>query len=161
MPISAPVTCDYPACGAIAEPHSRYCSAHQKPQAVAEENRANERNRNRKEPWRKWYHTAHWRKLRGTVLARDPICKICKRVASNVADHIRPHRGIWALFCDLANLQGLCEECHNRKTATEDGGGGNPIADPNAPKMTGDSGKQFTATIVGDDALDRALAEEI
>jgi 5-methylcytosine-specific restriction endonuclease McrA len=128
---------------------------------VADENRAHERNRNQNEPWRKWYHTAHWRKLRGQVLARDPICKICNRAPSRIADHIRPHRGVWALFCDLLNLQGLCKICHDRKTATEDGGGGNAPIDKNAPVATGETGRQFTSTIVGEDALDRALNEPL
>jgi 5-methylcytosine-specific restriction protein A len=75
--------------------------------------------------WGKWYDTAHWRNLRVRVLARDPICKMCSRAASIVADHIKPHRGDWSLFCDLNNLQGLCASCHSIKTAREDGGFGN------------------------------------
>ena len=118
-----------------------------------------EKQRRWKEPWRKWYQTAHWKNLRTIVLARDPICKVCERRASTVADHIKPHRGIWALFVDLLNLQGLCVECHNRKTAQEDGGFGNPKVDPDAPVATGQPGKQFSSTAVGKDVVDRALAD--
>jgi hypothetical protein len=39
-----------------------------------------------------------------------------------VVDHIVPHGGDQTLFWDAANHQTLCEPCHNRKTATEDGG---------------------------------------
>lgn len=117
---------------------------------------------NRKpEPWRKWYHTAHWTRLRLVVLARDPICKACGRAASAVVDHIKAHKGLWALFVDLANLQGLCATCHNIKTATEDGGFGNSQQDKNAPVVTGEPGKQFSSTSVGDDVLNKALEEEI
>ncbi|MCK4624021.1 MAG: HNH endonuclease [Phycisphaerae bacterium] len=54
------------------------------------------------------------------VLARDPICRICKRKPTTEADHIVPIREGGARY-DLANLQGLCKPCHSRKTATEDG----------------------------------------
>jgi 5-methylcytosine-specific restriction protein A len=120
-----------------------------------------ERQRTAHEPWRKWYHRAQWKKLRGLCLARDPVCKMCNREASTVADHIRPHRGIWALFCDLANLQGLCKPCHDKKTATEDGGFGTGPKATNAPVVTGETGKQFVSSSVGEDAIDRALREEI
>jgi hypothetical protein len=39
-----------------------------------------------------------------------------------VVDHIVPHSGDHDLFWSAANHQTLCEPCHNRKTATEDGG---------------------------------------
>lgn len=67
------------------------------------------------------YHTAAWARLRYLVLARDPICKDPQKTEchrpSTVADHIKDHRGDPKLFYDLANLQGLCKECHNAKTA--------------------------------------------
>jgi len=31
-------------------------------------------------------------------------------------DHIRDHKGDWALFTDRDNLQSLCHRCHSRKT---------------------------------------------
>jgi 5-methylcytosine-specific restriction protein A len=43
--------------------------------------------------------------------------------AKMVVDHIVPHSGPDdPLFWDASNHQTLCEACHNRKTATEDGG---------------------------------------
>jgi 5-methylcytosine-specific restriction protein A len=54
-------------------------------------------------------------------LRRDPICVDCQREPSTVADHIVPHKGVRALFVDLANLAGRCKRCHDRKTATEEG----------------------------------------
>jgi len=41
---------------------------------------------------------------------------------STVIDHIRPHKGVWVMFMDRNNLQGLCARHHSQKTATEDGG---------------------------------------
>jgi 5-methylcytosine-specific restriction endonuclease McrA len=109
----------------------------------------------------RWYRRAHWTALRTIVLAREPICRICQRAASTVADHIVPHKGNWALFCDLDNLEGICGPCHSKKTATEDGGFGNrPASNPsetNTPTVTGDSGKQFQSSSIKVSALDKAL----
>ena len=110
------------------------------------------------DPFHAWYCTAHWRQLRILALQRDPLCRECQRVASTRVDHIKPHKGNWDLFVDLENLQGLCEECHNRKTREENKQPGPtdgnllPTGTPGAP--------QFTSSAVGADALDRALAEE-
>ena len=38
---------------------------------------------------------------------------------ATVVDHIRPHRGDWALFVDPANHQSLCKRHHDQKTAWE------------------------------------------
>jgi len=48
------------------------------------------------------------------VLARDPICRSCRRAPSTEADHIVPlaQGGDWS----LENGQGLCKTCHSRKT---------------------------------------------
>ena len=45
-------------------------------------------------------------------------------VAANVVDHIVPHKGNEALMWDESNYQSLCKTCHDRKTATDDGGFG-------------------------------------
>jgi hypothetical protein len=112
-------------------------------------------------PWYwHWYNCAHWRRLRAIVLARDPICKMCNRYPSEIADHVKPHKGVRSMFVDLDNLQGLCKKCHDTKTATEDGGFGNAPLDPAAPTTTGTPGRQFQATSVGDDKIDKALGSD-
>ena|ERR1700676_2833079 len=68
--------------------------------------------------WRsRWRHPV--RGLQAAIMRRDPLCKICGREASAVADHIVPHRGDEKLFWDAKNLQGLCDQCHKKKTAAE------------------------------------------
>lgn len=122
-------------------------------------------SRRKANPWQKWYDRQIWRGpngLRYVTLARDPICRICNRNASTVADHIKPHKGVWELFCDLANLQGICEKCHALKTAKEDGGFGNKTftgarPETNAAVTTGDSGKQFQSSTISTKKLDKAL----
>jgi 5-methylcytosine-specific restriction enzyme A len=73
------------------------------------------------EPWRAWYSTARWRRLRSDVLLRDlytcqmPACgKVEPNTAQLVADHVVQHRGDERLFWDPANIQTLCKPCHDR-----------------------------------------------
>lgn len=72
---------------------------------------------------------SRWQKARRTYLDRNPLCVHCtaegKTVVATVVDHIIPHKNDQALFWDTANWQALCKACHDRKTATEDGGFGN------------------------------------
>jgi len=77
------------------------------------------------QPWRKWYKTALWTKLRAHVLLRDNYtCTKCKRIAFGkgqaIADHIRPHRGNEALFFDPSNIQCLCKPCHDSVKQAEE-----------------------------------------
>ena len=62
------------------------------------------------------YKTARWKRLRALILAREPLCRMCKALGitspSDVVDHIVPHRGDDRLAWDEANLQGVCTPCH-------------------------------------------------
>lgn len=70
-----------------------------------------------------------WQRARKGYLAHHPLCVHCLAdgtvTAASVVDHIVPHRGDQTLFWDHDNWQALCKACHDRKTATEDGGFGN------------------------------------
>ena len=69
-----------------------------------------------------FYQSTTWRRLRKLVLSEDPLCRICSvlgRVSlATVVDHVVPVKAGGARF-DMANLQGLCVACHNRKSAGE------------------------------------------
>lgn len=73
-------------------------------------------------------YTSAWAKARFHFLAAHPLCAEHERngalAAATVVDHIKPHRGDKALFWDRTNWQPLCKPCHDRKTASEDGGFG-------------------------------------
>jgi 5-methylcytosine-specific restriction protein A len=75
---------------------------------------------------------SRWQRARAGYLLSHPYCAACecdgKITLANVVDHIVPHRGDMALFWRAANWQPLCTTCHNRKTATQDGGFGNLTA---------------------------------
>lgn len=79
-------------------------------------------------PWRSWYKTARWQRLRWSVLVRDAFtCAMCGKIETDtsklVADHRRPHRGDADLFWDESNLQCLCKVDHDsRKQAMERAG---------------------------------------
>lgn len=61
--------------------------------------------------------TGRWKTLRLIILARDPICKICNNAGAVEVDHIKPlHLGG---DDSHTNLQGLCKECHKKKSADE------------------------------------------
>lgn len=69
-----------------------------------------------------------WRIEREKYLSGHPWCVECMgngiRVPATEVDHIVPHKGNKKLFWDRGNWQGLCKNCHSRKTAQEDGGFG-------------------------------------
>lgn len=71
----------------------------------------------------KIYKTPRWKSLRSHVIDSEPVCRMCRAdgvfTAAVVVDHITPHRGDLSLFWDETNLQPLCKQCHDRKTAAE------------------------------------------
>ena len=116
MPTAARRPCTWAGCAALVSQGSR-CAEHKR-KAEHERGSAHERG-----------YTSAWTKARAAYLASHPLCARCQRdgrvTAAGVVDHIVPHRGDKALFWDSdGNWQPLCKPCHDRKTATEDGGFG-------------------------------------
>ena len=70
-----------------------------------------------------------WQQYTKQYRKRHPLCRLCAEAdritATQVVDHIVPHKGDKRLFWDPNNHQPLCKACHDRKTAVEDGGFGN------------------------------------
>lgn len=66
-------------------------------------------------------NSAKWRRIRAMVLAEQPLCVHCeKRGRLTPALHV-DHIDNDSHNNKRSNLQGLCAECHSRKTATEMG----------------------------------------
>ena len=70
-----------------------------------------------------------WQKTSAARLVKHPWCVDPYRVhvlpePATLTDHITPHRGNMKLFWEPTNWQSLCDSCHSRKTAEEDGGFG-------------------------------------
>lgn len=120
MPNAAPKACPWPGCPKKIKRTARYCDAH-----LSEHRKMHDARRgsaaDRGYGWR-------WQQARLVFLAQHPLCRPCESVgrvmAATIVDHIRPHRGDQALFWDAGNWQPCCAACHDRKTATEDGGWG-------------------------------------
>ena len=71
---------------------------------------------------RKFRNSGLWHKIRARILMRDPFCVPMlthdTKLASTQVDHIVPiHKGGSATADD--NLQGICDDCHARKTLIE------------------------------------------
>ena len=103
--------CLHPGCGRLTR--EGYCPEHRP-----------KKERGESAQWHKLYNLPVWRRhLRPRQLLQEPWCRICaaqgRRVRATVVDHIQPHRGDRALFLDPGNLQSLCKNCHDRKTALE------------------------------------------
>ena len=69
-----------------------------------------------------------WRISSKAFLVNHPFCVRCLAkgtyTPATIVDHIKPHKGNQTLFWDKNNWQPLCKLCHDKKTATEDGGFG-------------------------------------
>lgn len=73
-------------------------------------------------PNNKFYHSKAWRDLRALKIEQSPLCEECQRkgitTLAQVVDHIKPINEGGAKL-DMANLQSLCNPCHNRKSGQE------------------------------------------
>lgn len=87
-----------------------------------------DQRRQRLTPWRAWYSTPQWRRIRAAQLAVEPCCRMCAEAdppritPATVCDHVEPHRGDQASFFG-GPFQSLCGTCHNStKQAAERAG---------------------------------------
>lgn len=122
MPKAAPSPCRHRGCRVLVRDGSGLCDQHRKQvQKEADEKRGSATSRG---------YDSKWRRARESYLREHPLCVDCRKrgfiEAATVVDHITPHKGDQKLFWSRSNWQPLCKQCHDRKTATEDGGFGNP-----------------------------------
>jgi 5-methylcytosine-specific restriction protein A len=74
-----------------------------------------------------------WQRLRAAYLAGHPLCECDANngagcgYAATVVDHRIPHNNDHALMYAWDNLRAMTKPCHDRKTASVDGGFGNPV----------------------------------
>nr|DAV69013.1 MAG TPA: HNH endonuclease [Caudoviricetes sp.] len=133
--------CSYPGCHRPVARNEKYCEQHQKAGLAREKKMVKDREALRlklKGNSSERGYGYRWQMLRNRFIAQHPYCEQCLKegritLATDV-DHIIPHRGNVELLYDEKNLQSLCKACHSRKTASEDGGFGNPT-DGGARKM--------------------------
>ena len=91
--------------------------------------RAADRSREQLAPWRLWYRTARWQRLRheaflrdGYVCQRSGILCIGRHPAPNspVANHKKPHKGDPALFWDINNIETVSKQVHDSLIQAEE-----------------------------------------
>lgn len=80
-------------------------------------------------PWRQrahaFYKTKAWQWCRQQVFVRDPVCRICGKRLSKIADHWpKPlrwflARGLEAEAADPANSRGICKPCSDSISGQE------------------------------------------
>ncbi len=77
---------------------------------------------------KRWLNSSKYKKARLEFIYKNPFCNSvgCNKL-TEILDHIKAHCGNERLFWDENNWQPKCKSCHDRKTATHDGGFGNPI----------------------------------
>lgn len=87
------------------------------------------RERDQSQPWRAWYKTSRWQKLRQAVLLRDAytcqhtdVLCIGAHPAPNspVVDHKIPHHGDERSFWDIENLQTVSKSYHDSQKQKEE-----------------------------------------
>ena len=70
------------------------------------------------------YNTTRWLRLRALVLSGEPTCRYCAELGhvtpATEVDHIRPVARDRSRAFEVANLQPLCESCHNGAKQRED-----------------------------------------
>lgn len=114
MPTKPLRPCGHPGCPELVR--NGYCDQHRREK---EQRRGSAASRG---------YGSRWQKYRLRYLKEHPLCVRCQAegrvVAATVVDHVIPHRGDQVLFWSKNNWQALCKTCHDRKTATEDGGFG-------------------------------------
>ena len=69
-------------------------------------------------------YTWQWHKYSKNRLKQYPLCVYCERdkrvTPATLTDHIKPHRGDYALFWDESNHASLCTACHSSKKQQEE-----------------------------------------
>ncbi len=125
MPMKPLKPCKHIGCNQLTR--STRCEEH----TIHHKKETNKHIYNNRASYHHWYAKPSWKQLRTSMLIQHPLCASClltnTYTPSTIVDHIRPHKGDIHLFYDIDNLQTLCKRCHDRKTATDDGGFNNII----------------------------------
>lgn len=92
-------------------------------QSKQQRRRVFDQQRRAAKPWRKWYSTARWRRIRAKQLADNPLCKRCEArgevAAATVCDHRERHNGDPDLFWN-GPFDSLCKPCHDGEKQREE-----------------------------------------
>ncbi|KFB10347.1 HNH endonuclease [Nitratireductor basaltis] len=91
--------------------------------------KARDKQRRDTQPWRSWYKTARWQRLREKVFTRDLYTcqrsgEICagrgNQPNAPVANHKIPHNGDPVLFWDESNIETVTKRVHDSLIQSEE-----------------------------------------
>jgi len=91
--------------------------------------KARDKYRSNTQPWRAWYKTARWERLRRKAFERDEYTcqrsgEICAGTGNDpnspVANHRIPHHGNPALFWDINNIETVTKRTHDSLIQAEE-----------------------------------------
>lgn len=104
-------------CEELVDSPERFCAEH-KAEGLRSQNKKHEAQRGYHRAFTaKVYNSARWKRLRAYVLSREPLCRRCGGIATDV-DHqtdMKDGGDPWK----MEGLQPLCKSCHSTKTMTE------------------------------------------
>jgi 5-methylcytosine-specific restriction endonuclease McrA len=95
----------------------------------AQGEKAREQHRYRMQPWRAWYNTTRWARLRRQAFERDLYTcqrsgEICAGTGNDpnspVANHKVPHHGDPVLFWDINNIETVTKRIHDSLIQAEE-----------------------------------------
>lgn len=133
VPFAAKKPCAWAGCTVLVSGGS-YCPKHAAAAQARREASRVEQDRRRGSSTQRGYDYA-WQQLRVAYLKAHPQCEVCQRetpypLMATIVDHKTPHHNDDALRLAWSNLQALCKGHHDAKTASQDGGFGNPRRRP-------------------------------
>ncbi|MDP3088853.1 MAG: HNH endonuclease [Methylotenera sp.] len=120
MPIAAPKPCKQHGCRALTT-SGAYCSTHKR--VVQKQIEVKRESSTQRGYGYRWQQTSKGF-LRSHPLCQCPECQegLVRLLPAEVVDHIIPHQGDMTLFWNRSNWQAMNKQCHDKKTATQDGG---------------------------------------
>lgn len=110
--------CNRPSCTNYISTSETYCEEHKNHNYKQYERIRTSTEKGRE--YKRFYDTKEWKELRYQVLLEAGfICEMCNRNEATIGDHKIPTKVRWDLRLDRDNVQGVCPECHNKKTAED------------------------------------------
>lgn len=110
--------CNKVGCKALINTTETYCDKHSNNDYKMYEKIRTSTEEGRR--YKRFYDSKEWKSVRYQAFLRDGFCCVrCGREVT-IGDHIIPTKVRWDLRLVLSNVQSMCFECHNIKTAEDE-----------------------------------------
>lgn len=110
--------CNHAGCNTLVDYNVSYCKKHE---ATSKKQLYKDRFSESNEKFHKFYKTKRWERTSKQFRLKNPLCIECLANGivrkADVVDHIVELKDDWDKRLDWDNLQSLCHEHHNIKTA--------------------------------------------